>query len=55
MEQLHDMIKETFPNAVLDEQFEERITYKIPQTDVTSLSGCFGMLEKGKNLYLKKF
>ncbi|XP_071532999.1 cholesterol transporter ABCA5-like [Panulirus ornatus] len=48
IEQLQDLVKETFPNAVLDEQFEERIIYKVPQRDVTSLAGCFGMLEKAK-------
>ncbi|KAK7082389.1 ATP-binding cassette sub- A member 5 [Halocaridina rubra] len=45
---INKLVMDTFPNAVLDEQFEERITYKIPQADVTSLSGCFAMLEKIK-------
>lgn len=48
MVEFQDMIKDTFPNAVMDEQFGERVVYKIPQTDITSLAGCFSMLEKGK-------
>ncbi|KAK3894585.1 hypothetical protein Pcinc_001659 [Petrolisthes cinctipes] len=43
-----EMIHETFPNAVLDEQFEERLEYKIPQRDVKSLANCFAMLENAK-------
>ena len=41
-------VKETFPNATLDEQFDERLIYKVPQTDVTSLALIFEMLEKSK-------
>ncbi|XP_068227005.1 cholesterol transporter ABCA5-like [Palaemon carinicauda] len=51
-DQMSQMVMEAFPNAHVDEQFEERIVYKIPQNDVTSLAGCFSMLEeaKGKSL-----
>lgn len=52
MSQLQDKLKEMFPNAVLDEQFEERVIYKVPQTDITSLAGCFAMLEEGKSIWV---
>ncbi|XP_042234666.1 cholesterol transporter ABCA5-like [Homarus americanus] len=42
------MLKEVFPRGVLDEQFGERIIYKVPQDDISSLSKCFEMLEKAK-------
>ena len=42
------MVLETFPNGVLDEEFEQRLEYKIPQSDIKSLAACFGMLENGK-------
>lgn len=43
-----EMIHTSFPNAVIDEQFEERLEYKIPQSDIKSLADCFAMLEKGE-------
>nr|XP_053640029.1 cholesterol transporter ABCA5-like [Cherax quadricarinatus] len=49
MEQVHNIINETFPNAVLDEQFEEHITYKVPQHDISDLARCFMVLEKAKS------
>lgn len=53
--EMSHMVIEAFPNAVIDEQFEERIVFKIPQDDVTSLAGCFSMLEEAKrrNLLLE--
>lgn len=48
MEEVCTMVKQTFPNAVLDEQFEEHLTYKVPQHDISSLANCFEMLEKTK-------
>ncbi|MPC24949.1 ATP-binding cassette sub-family A member 5 [Portunus trituberculatus] len=47
--EVQQKVMETFPNAVLDEQFDERLIYKVPQTDVMSLALIFEMLEKTKS------
>lgn len=49
IEEVQTLVQETFPNAVLDEQFDERLIYKVPQTDVTSLALIFETLEKVKS------
>lgn len=49
MKQVQQKVIETFPNAALDEQFDERLIYKVPQTDVRSLAVIFEMLEKIKS------
>lgn len=49
IKQVQQKVIETFPNATLDEQFEERLIYKVPQTDVMSLALIFEMLEKIKS------
>ena len=48
--QMEKLVMETFPNAYIDEHFEERIVFKIPQQDVTTLAGCFSMLEEGRKV-----
>lgn len=41
-----ERISRIFPNCQMDEPpFDERLVYKIPQNDVTSLAECFGLLE----------
>ncbi|KAG0725814.1 ATP-binding cassette sub-family A member 5 [Chionoecetes opilio] len=47
--QVQAKVKDTFPNATLDEQFDERLIYKVPQTDVSSLGLIFEMLERIKS------
>ena len=48
MSALQDLILDLFPGAELNESFEERAMYKIPQGNVTSLSQVFAALEEGK-------
>lgn len=52
IEKVKAVVQETFPNAILDEQFDERLMYKVPQTDVTSLALIFEILEKGKIVFV---
>lgn len=51
IKQVQQKVIETFPNAALDEQFDERLIYKVPQTDVRSLAVIFEMLEKSKTVF----
>ncbi|KAB7495793.1 ATP-binding cassette sub-family A member 6, partial [Armadillidium nasatum] len=39
------LIKKIFPNSIVDEEFEERIIFKIPQKDIKSLAEVFSLLE----------
>ena len=48
MERLHGYVRELFPEAVVTEQFSERVQYKIPKSNVEKLSTTFTMLEQGK-------
>ncbi|XP_077979636.1 cholesterol transporter ABCA5-like [Glandiceps talaboti] len=45
---LQEFVMELFPPAQVMEKFNERILYKIPQDDVSSLAAVFSALEKGK-------
>lgn len=47
MERLHGYVKELFPEAVVTEQFSERVQYKIPKSNVETLSRTFTVLEQG--------
>ncbi|XP_053402183.1 cholesterol transporter ABCA5-like isoform X2 [Mercenaria mercenaria] len=51
MERLHGYIRELFPEAVVTEQFSERVQYKIPKSNVETLSRTFTVLEQGKSKY----
>ncbi|XP_060587751.1 cholesterol transporter ABCA5-like isoform X2 [Ruditapes philippinarum] len=51
MERLHGYIRELFPEAVVTEQFSERVQYKIPKSNVETLSRTFTVLEQGKLKY----
>ena len=50
--EIKSLVITTFPSAVIDEEFEERIIYKVPQKDIKCLANCFSMLEKGKLFFI---
>ncbi|XP_052816309.1 cholesterol transporter ABCA5-like isoform X2 [Mya arenaria] len=51
IERLHDYIRKLFPGATVMEQFSERIQYRVPKSNVISLSRTFQVLEDGKTDY----
>ncbi|CAH1795731.1 unnamed protein product [Owenia fusiformis] len=48
VEGLDEFVQGVFPTSERMECFGERITYKLPQSDVTSLATAFSALEQGK-------
>ena len=51
-EALEVYVRDIFPHASKVEKFGERVTYRVPQEDVNSLSEKFAALEDGRNSYL---
>ena len=49
MDRLKTFVIELFPGASIMEQFSERVQYKVPKSDVTSLAKVFSALEEGKS------
>lgn len=47
VEGVNSYVRQIFPNAVVMERFSERIQYKIPKSNVISLSRTFTLLEEG--------
>ncbi|XP_076036080.1 cholesterol transporter ABCA5-like isoform X2 [Oratosquilla oratoria] len=47
--EVHQLIKDTFYDAEIDEEFGDRIIYKISQHNMKSLGKCFAVMEKGKS------
>ena len=45
---LQERIASIFPNSFDEPPFDERLVYKVPQDDVSSLAECFSMLEQLK-------
>ena len=47
IEKLNSFVKSQFPKSTVMEQFAERLIYKIPQSDISSLKQTFSALEQG--------
>ncbi|XP_076036935.1 ABC transporter A family member 11-like [Oratosquilla oratoria] len=47
--EVHQLIKDIFYDAEIDEEFGDRIIYKISQHNMKSLGKCFAVMEKGKS------
>jgi len=48
-EALDTYIRDIFTQATVVERFGERVTYRVPQRNVNSLSQTFAALEDGRN------
>lgn len=47
MDDVKNFVASSFPNAVPEEEFADRLVFGVPQTTVDSLALCFLNLENG--------
>lgn len=47
MDDVKNFVIMSFPNAIHEEEFADRLVFEVPQSTVTSLANCFLILENG--------
>lgn len=47
MDDVKSFVTTSFPNAIPEEEFSDRLVYGVPQSTVESLANCFLDLENG--------
>ncbi|XP_065570568.1 ABC-type organic anion transporter ABCA8-like [Artemia franciscana] len=53
---LIEFIKNLFPNSKLEEKFDNRVIYSVPQTDIKSLARAFRAIESRRdNLHIEEY
>ncbi|XP_025412978.1 ABC transporter A family member 1-like isoform X2 [Sipha flava] len=51
MDDVKNFVITSFPNAIQEEEFADRLVFGVPQSTVISLAQCFLNLENAKNMY----